>query len=140
MYQLLLFITACSTVLSVGSSGSQIVSLYNSIAQGDPVLNKIVTDVARVERELLARLTKPGMAASVSREEYSRLFGANAQKKIHITKCPEMPKKKLVGKSRATVGKSFVECKLCCIIFFLQYISVFVQIFINFRLYSNTIQ
>ncbi|KAH1005837.1 hypothetical protein HUJ04_006750 [Dendroctonus ponderosae] len=61
--------------------------LFDRVVKGDPVLKKTLQAAIQMEqREIMERLTRPGMAASISRDEHAMLFGSNRQKIVTIAK------------------------------------------------------
>ncbi|ERL94745.1 hypothetical protein D910_12019 [Dendroctonus ponderosae] len=61
--------------------------LFDRVVKGDPVLSKKLQNTLRIEQqEIMERLTRPGMAASISRDEHAMLFGTNRQKIVTIAK------------------------------------------------------
>ncbi|KAH1029487.1 hypothetical protein HUJ05_002718 [Dendroctonus ponderosae] len=62
-------------------------SLFDRVVKGDPVLKKTLESAIRIEQqEIMEPLTRPGMAASISRDEHAMLFGTNSQKIVTIAK------------------------------------------------------
>ncbi|XP_066152324.1 uncharacterized protein [Euwallacea fornicatus] len=96
MYKLLPLVSVYASVLP--TIPVELWCLILRMLDGDPVLKKNVKDAAKKERqEIMNQLMKPGMSATVTREERARLFGSNIRKKVKISKCPSIIEAARVG-------------------------------------------
>ncbi|ENN80330.1 hypothetical protein YQE_03322, partial [Dendroctonus ponderosae] len=83
MWCLILRLLDSSSLLAATRSSP----LFERVVEGDPILKKTVQKAKRdEEQEIMERLTRPGMAASISRDEHAMLFGTNRQKIVTIAK------------------------------------------------------
>ncbi|ENN80332.1 hypothetical protein YQE_03324, partial [Dendroctonus ponderosae] len=83
MWCLILRLLDAKSLLAAARSSS----LFDRVVKGDPVLKKTLESAIRIEQqEIMEPLTRPGMAASISRDEHAMLFGTNRQKIVTIAK------------------------------------------------------
>lgn len=57
------------------------------IVLGDSTLRRTYEEAVHKEHE---RLTRPGSAVTISRNDYSRIFDGNCLKKVALAKCPKI--------------------------------------------------
>ncbi|CAG9761123.1 unnamed protein product [Ceutorhynchus assimilis] len=87
-------------------------SFFSNIARGDPVLRQKVRSAIKEEKEdLLIRLTRPGVGVRTQRLEQTQLYSSNFQKKIAITKCPQMFRVNQKANIRTKTKKAGLKAK-----------------------------